>query len=590
MGYVKWSSPRTNRLLLESGLVFNVFNVQYNLPLPGILKPYGTPEWYAGGLVRDLVLNTFVGSPSVSEQVAIQPSYSWASAASYVTGSHNIKAGVQYRYQYVQNRAPGGNSHLVTQFRSGVPDSVVVSAVPYVAQFHAHETGIYAMDSWTIRRLTVSPGIRFDYSRGGIDPTTSEAGRFVPQRSVGSLSPINPFFDITPRLSAVYDLFGNARTALKVSASKYVTQLASTYFGPYNPLSQGTDTRIWLDTDLTPGTATPSGRVVATNGDRVAQDNEIGPRQNSRFGLAADQRADPDLKREYTWDYSASVQHQLTPHVSVFGGWYYTKSYNTQRMINALRNSSNFTSFQTPSPLNNGEMITIFRLDPTQVGRVDTVVTNSDLNSRDYLGYEVSLQTRWGRAGNASVGWATERTRSITCDTPNPNQLRFCDQTGERFQELGVVPSMPFRQEFKLSASQPLPGSFLVGVSFVSYAGGLNTALNAITGAPPPGTWPGLMNNWAVPANLFPGGRTEVISMPLIAPGTQFLERWNQLDVSARRSFRVGRYEVQPALELYNLLNSSVVLNQNQNFGSSLGNATSTLQGRLVKLSALMRF
>ena len=224
VGYGKWTSPMTNRLLLETGVVFDVFNVVYNTPLEGILKPYGTPEWYAGGPVRDVVLGTFTGSPSISEQFARQPHYALASSVSYVTGSHNVKTGIQYRYQYVENMAQGGNAHLVTQFRNRLPDSVIVAAVPYIAQFHAHETGLYAMDTWTLNRLTVSPGIRWDYFKGGVDPTTSAGGRFVPQRAVGSVSPINPFSDITPRLSAVYDLFGNAKTALKFSASKYVSR------------------------------------------------------------------------------------------------------------------------------------------------------------------------------------------------------------------------------------------------------------------------------------------------------------------------------------------------------------------------------
>ena len=198
--------------------------------------------------------------------------------------------------------------------------------------------------------------------------------------------------------------------------------------------------------------------------------------------------------------------------------------------------------------------------------------------------------TRWRRGGRATAGWATERVRSVTCDTPDPNRLRYCDQTSELYQELGVVPKMPYRQEIKLSASQPLPWEFLLGVSYVSYPGGLNTALNAITGAPPPATWPGLMNTWAVPAQLFPVSRTEVVSVPLIAPGTKFLDRWNQLDISVRRSFKVARYEIQPAFELFNLTNSNVVLGEVQTFGPTLGNATSTLQGRLFKLSAIVRF
>ncbi len=338
------------------------------------------------------------------------------------------------------------------------------------------------------------------------------------------------------------------------------------------------------------------GRALATNGDKVAQDNEIGPTSNNRFGITADQRADPDLRREYTWDYNASIQHQLTPHISVIGAWYQTRSYDTQRTINTFRSISNYASFQVPNPLLNGETITLYNynLGPTEAGKNDTLVTNSDINHRDYVGYEVSVQTRWAKGGRAQAGWSTERTRSVTCDTPNPNQLRFCDQTSATYQELGVVPSMPFRQEFKLAGSQPLFWELLVGASFISYPGGLFTALLPVTGGPPVGNWPGLQNNWAVPAAVFTAAgmtRAEVVTTPLIAPGTQFLERWNQFDVSIRRRFHFGgRYEIQPALEVYNLMNSAVVLGQNQNFGATWGAPTSTLQGRLFKLSAILKF
>jgi hypothetical protein len=572
LGYFKWTSPVTNRLLVESGVVFDVFNVVYNTPLPGTLKPFGTPEWYAGVLRRDLQLNTFVGQPSYSEQFARQPHYALSSGVSYVTGSHTIKLGLQYRYQYLENMASGGNGNLIAQFRNGRPDSVVVYAVPYIARFHANETGIYAMDSWTIGRLTVSPGVRIDDFRGGVDATASPGGRFVPQRSVADVNPVNPFTNINPRLSAVYDLFGNAKTALKFSASRYLTQLSAQYFGLYNPLSQGSEQRIWLDTDFNPGTSTSSGRALATNGDGIPQDNEIGPSTNARFGLAADQRAEAGLKREYSWDYSVGVQHELFPRLSVSAGWYRTRSYDAQRTINALRVLSNYAAFQTASPLNNGEQITLYRLDPLQLGRVDTVVTNSEINHRDYQGFEASVNGRWARGGTVAVGWAMERTRTVSCDTPNPNQFRFCDQTGELYQELGAVPSIPYRQEFKMSASQQLPAGLLVGASMLSYPGGI------------------LTNSWAVPPEVFPISRTEVVAVPLIAPGTQYLKRWNQLDLSIRRTFTFGRYQMQPALEMYNILNSSVVLNQNQNFGPSLGRPTSTLQGRLVKLSGLVKF
>jgi len=93
-----------------------------------------------------------------------------------------------------------------------------------------------------------------------------------------------------------------------------------------------------------------------------------------------------------------------------------------------------------------------------------------------------------------------------------------------------------------------------------------------------------------VPPNLFPGGRTEVVTAALIPPGMKYLKRWNQLDITLKRAIRVRRFELQPAIEVYNLLNSSVVLNEIQTFGPTLGVPTQTMQGRFVKLGVLMKF
>ena len=72
---MKWTSPVTNRLLLETGFSAVQFPTEFGTPLPGIVNPVGTPEWYAGALRRDLVLNTFVGQSNFSGQFAEQPSY-----------------------------------------------------------------------------------------------------------------------------------------------------------------------------------------------------------------------------------------------------------------------------------------------------------------------------------------------------------------------------------------------------------------------------------------------------------------------------------------------------------------------------------
>jgi hypothetical protein len=73
-------------------------------------------------------------------------------------------------------------------------------------------------------------------------------------------------------------------------------------------------------------------------------------------------------------------------------------------------------------------------------------------------------------------------------------------------------------------------------------------------------------------------------------PGSRYLDRWNQLDFSLKRSFHVQRVHVDASLDMFNALNSSVVLTQNQNFGSSLGAPTSILQPRLFRISSTLKF
>ena len=96
--------------------------------------------------------------------------------------------------------------------------------------------------------------------------------------------------------------------------------------------------------------------------------------------------------------------------------------------------------------------------------------------------------------------------------------------------------------------------------------------------------------NWAVPANLFPGGRTQPVTVRVDTPGSRYLERWNQMDINVRRTFRVGNLRFDPGVDVYNVFNTNPVLTENQNFGSSLGRPLKVLQGRLMRLTAQISF
>ena len=72
------------------------------------------------------------------------------------------------------------------------------------------------------------------------------------------------WFDVTPRFGVAYDLFGNAKTALKGSVNKYMAGQTLGFAQRYNPFSVADATR---------------GPGPICNGDDIAQDNEIGREQ-----------------------------------------------------------------------------------------------------------------------------------------------------------------------------------------------------------------------------------------------------------------------------------------------------------------------
>ena len=81
------------------------------------------------------------------------------------------------------------------------------------------DLGIYAQDAWTINRLTLNYGARWEYFAHGIPVETSARRPFRRGTNLRS----NRHADMEEHLAAlrrVYDLFGNQRTALKFSLGK----------------------------------------------------------------------------------------------------------------------------------------------------------------------------------------------------------------------------------------------------------------------------------------------------------------------------------------------------------------------------------
>jgi hypothetical protein len=243
--------------------------------------------------------------------------------------------------------------------------------------------------------------------------------------------------------------------------------------------------------------------------------------------------------------------------------WYKRTFHKLSKEDNLLVEPADYAAFEAVNPLN-GEPITLYNLDPAKQGLVNILDTNSSINERTYTGFEVSFSSRLPRGGTAFGGWTPQRTISVTCDTDNPNAFRFCDQ-----RSLDI----PYRHDAKLAISYPLFLGLQSSMSVQSYAG------------LPLGV------NWVPAASVFPGGRrTASITVPLIAPGTKYLDRMNQVDLGLKKIFRRGGLEVHAQFDLFNAFNSSVVLEEVQTFGTALGRPNRILQGRLPRVAMQLKF
>jgi carboxypeptidase family protein len=569
----KWTSTVSSKLLFEAGLAIN--NESYTLePVPEGL-----------GVVprRDTILQTAYGAYDGGLYYREPIRRTFVASASYVTGSHAFKAGIQrgWGYFWRQRREV---ADLIQLYRTGAPAQVIIHNTPQDSfQAMNADQGIYAQDSWTLGRFTINPGVRFEHFNSSIEARDVTAGRFVPGRHFDASPNLPNWYDVSPRFGFAWDVQGNGKTAIKLGTGKYVRAYSTGFAEAYDPNFYSTATLTWNDLNKDDAAQGTRGCVYLTAGCEI--DFSTLP---STFGIKPSQNPATGIKRPYQIETNVSVQREIIPGASVTLSYFRRDYKNLIWSDNLAIDPSDYTAFNVPNPLG-GDPVTLYNLNLAKANAVDILDQNSSSNYRKYTGYDLGFNGRM-RALTVFGGVSIGHQVANTCEVEDKNFLRYCDQGA-----LGI----PYYTQVKVNGSYQLPWRMSVSGTLQSYPGDArnstvdgSTALNNGTILAED---PSLRVVWSVDRTLFKSltGQTltqSSINVPINAPGTKFLGRQNQLDIRLKRLFTVRGLTLEAQADAYNALNTGVVLTAVQTFGTALDRPASILQGRLFRFGMQARW
>ncbi len=621
----KWTRTHTNNLLLEAG--FGLYNQNYTeLYQPSVT---GSEEkvWDVDAIRNSRVYNVVDASnnrqanawPNPADHYSVLRTFS--GAASYVVGSHSFRTGVTLTNgDWKESRMWTGDVQPIT-YTAGRPTSVTLRLPNDRANGVKRDLGLYLQDKWSLGRVTLNLGIRYDQFIGesresSILPSRHGAGATFSDCPDGTWDPgdlctgeVQNWKDISPRVGFAMDVFGNGRTALKASWARYVAGQAIAFANAVNPIGALTaaDTRIWNDLDGNGLPLDAAGNIQFGELTNSAATSTFG-----RLTVPTTQYS-PDLlrgwgKRGYNNEMTFAMQHQLADRISINGG-YYRRTFGNQTFTDDLRYDANsYDTFCINVPVDpdlpgggGGQVCGVKDLKPAVFAQ--NLPANSLIRfSEDfggetnlYQGFDINLESRFRNGAFLRGGIAATARTFDNCNllaagldavvgAAAQGTEIYADGTNGCHREYG------YRPDAKLSGSYTLPWDVQLAGTY-QFSRGIQNG----------GAGPSLGASWVVTSATAAanGARTWTgvasRTVQLIVEGSDYgKHNLSQLDLKLAKRFTVGKMRIRGDFDLYNVFNSSwpytVSVTYTPGPTSNWQRPTNVLQHRFFKIGGNISF
>jgi hypothetical protein len=559
-----WTAPMTSRLLFEARYARRGEAFGNQLPEVGSVYRDMVPvleqssNFFYRGRGGDGGISGLFGYSSQTINTGV-------ASMSYVTGSHSFKVGFSDTWARTVSTSDSNSRFMMYRFNLGVPNQVTLYGVPTRGESLVKgEIGLFAQDRWTIQRFTINAGVRYDGYRGGYPEQFRGPAPLQPTRnfSFPAVTTMS-LHDVTPRLGATYDLFGNGKTAVKASLGKYVLTL----FTIGNPAGVSTTTsRNWDDFtfgagDPRSGNFNPDCDMLnsVANGECSAYLSQFGTltsiaqfNEETRFGWG---------NRAYNWEFSTSVQHEVAPRVGIDVGYFRRWFGNFQVTQTVGLTAADYDRYTVRAPADSrlpdggGYSIgDLYNLNPGKVG-VGTAYTTLARDFGEQIehwnGMDFSANARLQNGVVLQGGVSTGRATTDNCDVIANDQGAIVSGGGP--SQRGCHVQAAFLTQVKLL------GTYLVPVVGMNVAATIQSTPGPVISA----------NRQFSNAEVAPSlGRAlsanaQNVTINLLLPGDIYGDRVNQFDLRLGKTLRFGARRATVNLDINNVLNANPVMQEN---------------------------
>jgi hypothetical protein len=578
----RWTNPLTTKVLLEAGGTYYSYRHAggfLSLPPDGIfdigVTELSTAINAATGAQYAPRSNYVYRAVSEYRDDTASPN-NWNASLSYVTGSNSMKVGYQGAYQAASTIRHSNPTLLSYNVNQGVPNAFTVRIPEWGSADRTWTQSFFAQDTWTRGRMTLQGALRYDrawsYSPAGLSGSTQAA----PQLGFNAITfprtpSVDSFNDITPRFGVAYDVFGTGKTALKFSAGRYLgaatNGAAYTRNNPANRIVNSVS-RGWTDdgdkvVECNLAILTANEECAALTGNSLNFGAVSGTitqvNQNTLNGWGA---------RDYDWQWSVGVQHEVLPRVSVDVAYARRSFYSFTVTDNLNRNPSQYDAWTINAPsdprLPDGGGYPITLYTPTAAAAAipaqNYITWETDFGqarSSYWQGVDFTVNARMRQGLTLQFGTNTGRKIDDTCatvvkiDSPDPRDCRTTPpyQTTVRGLASYTIPRVDVLVSAAIRSQPPLP---LVATWPVP-----NSVVVQLLGRIPPGGTA--------------GGNT-IVSLLDDDHRLYADNRRTQVDMRMAKVFRFGKKRLDIGVDGENLLNTNYTTAYDNTYQYSVGN------------------